>query len=72
MSDNNYKEIWVEALNQLRNQYKENGRENEFNLWFNLEYVSDQGNEITAAVASDFMLSQMIDRGNIQIIKNNE
>ena len=51
MSDNNYKEIWVEALNQLRNQYKENGRENEFNLWFNLEYVSDQGNEITAAVA---------------------
>ena len=39
MNDNNYKEIWVEALNQLRNQYKENGRENEFNLWFNLEYV---------------------------------
>ncbi|MBQ6028838.1 MAG: chromosomal replication initiator protein DnaA [Treponema sp.] len=69
MSDNNYKEIWVEALNQLRNQYKENGRENEFNLWFNLEYVSDQGNEITAAVASDFMLSQMIERGNIKTIK---
>lgn len=70
MSDNNYKEIWVEALNQLRNQYKENGRENEFNLWFNLEYVSDQGNEITAAVASDFMLSQMIERGNIKTIKS--
>lgn len=70
MSDNNYKEIWVEALNQLRNQYKENGRENEFNLWFNLEYVSDQGNEITAAVASDFMLSQMTERGNIKTIKN--
>ena len=70
MSENNYKEIWIESLNQLRSKYKEEGRENEFNLWFNLEYLSDEGNAITAAVASDFMLSQMIDRGNIQIIKN--
>lgn len=70
MSDNNYKEIWVEALNQLRNQYKENGRENEFNLWFNLDYVSDQGNEITAAVPSGFMLDSMKKRGIIQTIKN--
>lgn len=70
MSDNNYKEIWTEALNQLRNQYKESGRENEFNLWFNLEYLNDEGNSITTAVASDFMVSQMIERGNIQTIKN--
>ena len=69
MSENNYKEIWTEAFNQLRSQYAQEGRENEFNLWFNLEYVSDQGNEITAAVASDFMLSQMKERGNIKIIK---
>lgn len=69
MSENNYKEIWTESLNQLRSKYSQEGRENEFNLWFNLEYVSDQGNEITAAVASDFMLTQMKERGNIQIIK---
>ena len=59
MSENNYKEIWKEALSQIENQYKKENRETEFYLWFNLEYVSDQGNEITAAVASDFMLSQM-------------
>ena len=70
MSDNNYKEIWKEALSQIGNQYKENGRENEFNLWFNLEYLRDEGNSITAAVASDFMRSQMIEKGNIQTIKN--
>ena len=69
MSENNYKEIWIESLNQLRAKYTQEGRENEFNLWFNLEYVSDQGNEITVAVASDFMLSQMMERGNIKIIK---
>ncbi|MCR5047131.1 MAG: chromosomal replication initiator protein DnaA [Treponema sp.] len=70
MSDNNYKEIWTEALKQLRNQYKESGRETEFNLWFNLEYLSDEGNSITAAVASDFMRSQMIEKGYIQNIKD--
>ena len=70
MSENNYKEIWIEAFSQLRNQYKENDRENEFNLWFNLEYVEDQGNEITTAVPSEFLLSQMIERGNIQTIKD--
>ncbi len=70
MSENNYKEIWIEAFSQLRKQYKENDKENEFNLWFNLEYVEDQGNEITAAVASDFMLASMKERGNIQTIKD--
>lgn len=70
MSDNNYKEIWAEAFNQIKKQYTENGRENEFNLWFNLEYLKDEGNSVTAAVASDFMRSQMIERGNIQLIKD--
>ena len=70
MSDNNYKEIWNEALNQIGSQYKSEGRENEFNLWFNIEYLSDQGNTIKAAVASDFMRKQMIDRGNIKTIKD--
>lgn len=70
MSDNNYKEIWKEALNQIGIQYKKEKREDEFNLWFNLEYVSDQGNEITAAVASDFMRAQMIEKGIIQTIKD--
>ena len=70
MSDNNYKEIWNEALNQIGSQYKSEGRENEFNLWFNIEYLSDQGNTIKAAVASDFMRKQMIDLGNIKTIKD--
>lgn len=70
MSENNFKEIWIEANNQLKNQYKNEGRENEFNLWFNLEYVSDDQNIITAAVASDFMLQTMMSRGNIDTIKN--
>lgn len=70
MSENNFQEIWKESLNQLREQYKQENRENEFKLWFNLEYVSDEQNIITAAVASDFMRESMVKRGNIEIIKN--
>ena len=70
MSENNFQEIWKESLNQLRAQYKQENRENEFKLWFNLEYVSDEQNIITAAVASDFMRESMVKRGNIEIIKN--
>lgn len=70
MSENNFQEIWKESLNQLRAQYKQENRENEFNLWFNLEYVSDDQNTIIVAVASDFMRESMIKRGNIEIIKN--
>lgn len=70
MSENNYKEIWTESLNQLRAKYSQEDRENEFNLWFNLEYVGDQGKEITAAVPSEFMLDSMKKRGIIQIIKD--
>lgn len=70
MSENNFQEIWKESLNQLRAQYKQENRENEFNLWFNLEYVKDEQNTITAAVASDFMRESMVKRGNIEIIKN--
>ena len=70
MSENNFQEIWKESLNQLCEQYKQENRENEFKLWFNLEYVSDEQNIITAAVASDFMRESMVKRGNIEIIKN--
>lgn len=70
MIENNFQEIWKESLNQLRAQYKQENRENEFNLWFNLEYVKDEQNTITAAVASDFMRESMVKRGNIEIIKN--
>ena len=70
MSDNNYKEFWNEAFNQIRNQYKKENKEKDFIFWFKLEYVSDDGNTITAAVPSEFMLKQMIERGIVQITKD--
>lgn len=70
MSDNNYKEIWVEALNQIGIQYKKEKRETEFYLWFNLEYMSDEGNSIKVSVASDFMRAQMLSHDVVKSIKD--
>src|SRR5574344_236871 len=70
MSEQNYRVFWDEALKQIHDEYKSKGLEDEFGLWFNMEYVSDTLSEITVSVASDFMWKSMSDRGNVEAIKN--
>jgi chromosomal replication initiator protein len=69
MSEHNYREVWQYAMSQIESEYKNNGKETEFKLWFNLEYIEDTINTITVAVASDFLWQTMIKKGNIEIIK---
>ena len=69
MSEQNYKAIWREALTQIEAEYKENGQETEFNLWYNMEYVEDENETITVSVPSDFMWSQMTERGNVKRVE---
>jgi len=69
MSEQNYKAIWQEALTQIEAEYKENGQETEFNLWYNMEYVEDENETITVSVPSDFMWSQMTERGNVKRVE---
>ncbi len=69
MSDNNLKEIWNISMSQIEKEYKEKGQENQFKLWFNVEYVEDNIKEITVNVPSSFMWQTMVSKGNIGIIK---
>ncbi|MBQ1591761.1 MAG: chromosomal replication initiator protein DnaA, partial [Treponema sp.] len=69
MSEQNYKAIWQEALTQIEAEYRENGQETEFNLWYNMEYVEDEKETITVSVPSDFMWSQMTERGNVKRVE---
>lgn len=70
MSNQNYKIFWQEALKQLNDEYKSNGKEDDFNIWFRLEYVEDESNIIKVNVPSEFMKEQIISRGYVEQIKN--
>jgi chromosomal replication initiator protein len=65
MSEQNYHEFWQEAMNQIHDEYKSIGQENDFLLWFNLEYVEDTISTITVSVASEFMWQRMLSKGNV-------
>ena len=63
MAEQNYRVFFEEALKQIHEEYKSEGKENEFTLWFNVSYVEDTISEITASVTSEFMRLQMEQRG---------
>ena len=56
-------------MSQIEKEYKEKGQEDQFKLWFNVEYVEDNIKEITVNVPSSFMWQTMLLKGNIGIIK---
>ncbi len=69
MSKQNYLPFWEEALKLIHEEYKEQGKEDEFNLWFNMNYIGDEGTEITVEVPSEFMWRSMVSRGYVNAIQ---
>lgn len=65
MSEQNYQAFWNEVLNIIHEEYRQNGKEDEFKLWFNMEYVKDTFSEITVSVPSEFMWKAMVSRGYV-------
>lgn len=66
MSEQNYKDFFEEAMSQIHQEYVESGNENDFKLYFNFEYVEDTISEITVSVASEFMWTRMVKKGNVE------
>lgn len=69
MSNQNYKEFFEEAINQIHNEMNSAGREDEFILWFNMEYVDDNLSQINVSVSSEFMWVQMVKKGFVEKIE---
>ncbi|NLM00180.1 MAG: chromosomal replication initiator protein DnaA [Treponema sp.] len=65
-----YKNFWIEAINQIKNEFISAGKENEFNLWFSIEYISSEKEKINAGVPSVFYRDQMNNREYITLIEN--
>ena len=69
MSEQNYQAFWNEVLNIIHEEYKQKGQEDEFKLWFNMEYVKDTLSEITVSVPSEFMWKSMVQRGYVEAVQ---
>jgi chromosomal replication initiator protein len=63
MANNDYDIIWKEAMNQIREELGEQ----EFAMWFNLEYLDASENELTIGVPSTFYQDQVRQRYQLYI-----
>ncbi len=71
MGDNNYKEAWQYVMEELRNEYKNSGKENEFILWFTkMNYIEDTIDIITFSVSNPFQKTLMSSKGYFDIVQN--
>lgn len=70
MSEQNYKEIWPFAMEQIHEEYKNIGQENEFLLWYKMEYLEDTLDTITVSVPSEFLWQRMLSKGNVKKVEN--
>lgn len=70
MSEQNYRAFWDEALHQIHEEYKQNGQEDYFKIWFKMEYVEDTLTEITVSVPSEFMWAQMVSKKFVDIVQD--
>ena len=65
----NFRAFWDEALRQIGEEYRQKGQEGDFRLWFNMEYVGDEGNEITVNVPSAFFWMQQVGKGYVSKVE---
>ena len=70
MSEQMYRAFWEEALKQIKEQYKSKGQEDDFKLWFNMEYVEDTISQIKVVVPSEFMWTRMVSMGYVSAVEN--
>lgn len=70
MSEQNYRVFWEEALKQIHDEYKNQNLENDFKLWFNMEYIEDTLSTITVSIPSEFMWKSMNDKGYVSAVQN--
>ena len=70
MSEQNYKDFFEEAMNQIHEELKSSGNENEFILNFKFSYIEDTLSEIKVSVPSKFLWDRMVQKGNVQKVQS--
>ena len=70
MNGESYEKIWNEAFKQIRADYKSKDLEEEFDIWFRMEYSGNDLNSIKVSVPSEFMLTAIIKKGYLGEIES--
>lgn len=70
MAKDNYRELFSEALSQVKNDMIRIDMESEFNVWFTrIYYIEDTENTITVTVPSTFVWNQLNLKGYVKKIE---
>lgn len=65
----NYEEAWTAAIDEIKKEYYESGKKDEFTLWIEpIKYVSDTINTINVCVGSAFLRTMMNSKGYFDIV----
>ncbi|MFI3256723.1 MAG: chromosomal replication initiator protein DnaA [Spirochaetales bacterium] len=71
MSTWNYIDFWKEALIQIKSDFSNNNRLQEFDMWLSsVNYEEAKENSITVAIPSQFLKDQFISRNYDSVLKN--
>lgn len=66
----NYNIFLLEALKQIKSEFIEKSIENEFDLWFDINYIESQQLKIIASLPSNFIKDKFISKGYANLIEN--
>ena len=64
-----FKEAFQYAMKELEKEFKAKNNEDEFSLWFNMNYVEDSIDSITVSVLSDFMKTMISSKGYFDLLQ---
>lgn len=70
MAEKMYEEAWKYTMKVIHDDYKSGGKEDEFTLWFNMNYVEDTIDTITVSFPSEFFLTFIQEHGYIDAVRN--
>ncbi len=70
MESFNYNIFFNEALSQIEQEFENEGKINEFILWFNIKYVESKELKIIASVPSNLVKDKIISFGYIKLIES--
>jgi chromosomal replication initiator protein len=71
MSENNYEEAWLYAINEIKEEFFQQKKEREFILWIDkIKYVSDTLDCINVSVSNSFLSQIIKTKGYLSIVEN--